>query len=141
MAKKGAFYRLDEDTIGMIDEIALTKKVSKSDALQYIVEEYYTELHSNKLASLEAILLMELKKMQEDLSRIRGTANVIDRHAQMQTEFWNHYFTGHPSKEFVTTEKYQRKELQEAEMLVKKRVAENRQKKVDYEKRKGQKES
>lgn len=82
---------------------------------------------------VERRLEEKLSPLKNDLNRIRIAANIIDKHVQMILEFWNHYFVIHEFKALGTTEKLKTNELREAEELIMKRIAHNRQRKLDSE--------
>lgn len=139
MAKIARTYRLSEKTIGLIDKLKELENISsKEGAIEFVFNWYFEQQNKEEriLNILEENLMAEFKKVKEDLSRIRGASNNIDRHTQMQMEFWNHHFIVNPSKELITTDKHKRKELSEADGLIKQRIAENRLKKIEYEKKK-----
>lgn len=138
MSRISRTYRLSAKTLDDINKIAIEQHLSRERAIEFVVQNYIekTEKEDQAMILLQETLMAALKKVQEDLSRIRGASNNIDRHTQMQLEFWNHYFVVNPSKEFVSTDKFKRKEMSEADALVKKRIGEARQKKLDYEKNK-----
>lgn len=121
-------FRFTDNTIQKIEQVADELSCTQTAAVELMIRKYfenrtkeYNEMHS---------LLLELK---ENVNRVRVTSNVIDRNTQMQIEFWNHYFIVNQFKGLGTTEKYKAEELTEAEMLIKKRIAHLRQKKLDWE--------
>lgn len=138
MSRISRTYRLSEQTIEDINQIASVQCISKERAIEFAIQKYKEQKHKEEqvLFLVQEMIMSEFQKVKEDLSRIRGASNNIDRYTQMQMEFWNHYFVVNPSKEFVSTDKYKRKELIEADALIKQRIAEARQKKLDHDKRK-----
>lgn len=125
--KKGSYYRLSNDTKEKIKMLAQEKKMSHADAIEYMVESFFenrSEEHKALMQSIETLI--------EDMERMRVIANVIDRNTQMMLEFWNHYFIANEFKMFATTDMYKAEELNIAEQIVKKRIAERRQ--LKYEK-------
>lgn len=125
--KKGSYYRLSNDTKEKIKMLAQEKKMSHADAIEYMVESFF-ENRSEEHKALDE----KLKTLIEDMERMRVIANVIDRNTQMMLEFWNHYFIANEFKMFATTDMYKAEELNIAEQIVKKRIAERRQ--LKYEK-------
>lgn len=128
MIKIKKSYRFNKKIITKIEQLAIEKKISHTAAIEYMIG-YYFENRSKQQNELIRMIL----EMKEDLKRIRVTGNVIDRDTKMMLEFWNHHFVVNDFKELATTEKYKTEELKEAETLVKKRIAHNRQRKIDWE--------
>ncbi|MFD1707548.1 hypothetical protein ACFSCZ_12520 [Siminovitchia sediminis] len=140
MTKLKKSYRLTSDTVQKIEQLSFEENTSQANAIEIMVQQFFENREKERVALLEAIeklvdqkLIENLSGMQEDLKRIRVTGNVIDRNVQMQLEFWNHYFIVNEFKELATTEKYKTEELTEAEVVVKNRIAHNRQRKLDWE--------
>lgn len=142
MTKKGSYYRLSNDTREKIKMIAQEKKMSHAEVIEHMVDKYFenrSEEYKALMKSIEELLNKvldeKLETLKQDVKQIRVIANVIDRNTQMMLEFWNHYFIANEFKMFATTETYRAEELNIAEQLVKKRIAHNRQRKLDREKR------
>lgn len=138
MKKVKKTYTLNHKTVERIEQIAIEKNMTRTNAIEYMIESYFenrSEEHQALMNSIEERLNKILdERVAEDLKRTRVIANVIDNNTQMMMEFWNHYFLVNDFKELGTTEKYKAEELKVAEQLVKKRIAERRR--LKFEKRK-----
>lgn len=133
-------YRLAPDTIKKIDQLADEKNQSREGVIDYLVLQHFEHESAQNQAILTAIedklqqhLQLIFEPLIEDLNRVRVTSNVIDRNVQMLLEFWNHYFIMTEAKSLGSTKRYKTIPFEEAESLVKERVAHNRQKKLDRE--------
>ncbi|WP_144787812.1 hypothetical protein [Lysinibacillus fusiformis] len=132
---------LTESTINKIEQIKTDKKLSSHGAVvEYLVDSYFANESSQNqalLGEIDAIMYRHLQgilePLTEDLKRVRVTGNVIDRNTQMMLEFWNHYFIMTDAKQLGSTDKYKTVPFEEAEELIKDRIAHNRQKKIDRE--------
>lgn len=142
MTKKGVYYRLNEKSIEKVKSLSKEKNITNTDALELMIGSYFadrTEEHHMLKEELDSLLKRELKELDAKLERVRVSANLIDRHTQMQLEFWNHYFAANNFKHFGSTELHKMEELTEAEAIVRNRIAHNRQRKLDFEKAKQEK--
>ncbi len=132
---------LTESTIKKIEQLKIDRKLSSHGAvIEYLVDSYFaTESSQNQalLTEIDAMMYQHLQRIfepiTEDLKRVRVTGNVIDRNTQMMLEFWNHYFIMTDAKQLGSTDKYKTVPFEEAEELIKDRIAHNRQKKIDRE--------
>ncbi|MEY2373359.1 hypothetical protein [Lysinibacillus capsici] len=132
---------LTESTIKKIEQLKKDRKLTSHGAvIEYLVDSYFAnESAQNKvlLAEIDEIIVQHVQRvfepLNEDLKRIRVTGNVIDRNTQMMLEFWNHYFIMTDAKKLGSTDKFKTVPFEEAEELVKGRIAHNRQKKIDRE--------
>ncbi|GLY11965.1 hypothetical protein [Pseudobacillus badius] len=140
MAKIARTYKFDEDTIKKIQVLAKEQGLNYTTAIEFAINKYFEERHEDNIALINSIdklienkLNEKLNSLRNDLNRVRIATNIIDKHVQMMLEFWNHYFVIHDFKKLGTTEQYKTKELIEAEELIIKRIAYNRQRKLDHE--------
>lgn len=132
---------LTESTIKKIEQLKKDRKLSSHGAvIEYLVDSYFANESSQNqtlLTEIDAIMFQHLQRvfdpLTEDLKRVRVTSNVIDRNTQMMLEFWNHYFIMTDAKQLGSTDKYKTVPFEEAEGLIKDRIAHNRQKKIDRE--------
>lgn len=132
---------LTESTIKKIEQLKIDRKLSSHGAvIEYLVDSYFANESSQNqalLTEIDAIMFQHLQRvfepLTEDLKRVRVTGNVIDRNTQMLLEFWNHYFIMTDAKKLGSTQRYKTIPFEEAEALVKERIAHNRQKKLDWE--------
>ncbi|MFI2128725.1 hypothetical protein ACH434_01590 [Lysinibacillus fusiformis] len=130
---------LTESTIKKIEQLKIDRKLSSHGAvIEYLVDSYFANESSQNqalLTEIDAIMFQHLQRvvepLTEDLKRVRVTGNVIDRNTQMMLEFWNHYFIMTDAKQLGSTDKYKTVPFEEAEELIKDRIAHNRQKKID----------
>ncbi|MFY2307156.1 hypothetical protein ACOSZE_06815 [Lysinibacillus fusiformis] len=130
---------LTESTIKKIEQLKIDRKLSSHGAvIEYLVDSYFANESSQNqalLTEIDAIMFQHLQRvfepLTEDLKRVRVTGNVIDRNTQMMLEFWNHYFIMTDAKQLGSTDKYKTMPFEEAEELIKDRIAHNRQKKID----------
>src|SRR5699024_9199966 len=130
-------------TIEKVQTIADEKHVSQSDAITEAIEHYDAERDEKYVVfkmMVSDLLDEKLATMQEKLQRIQVTGNVVDRDTKILLEFMNHYYLINEFKDLITTEKYKTNGMQQAEDLIQKRIHKHRQKKLDYEKRKAQKQ-
>lgn len=136
--KKQKNLYLRPDTIEKISIIAQEKNFSyDAEVIEYLVGNYFesrSEERQTLLADIDGLLQNRLlEAVVEDLKRLRVIVNVIDRDSKMMMEFWNHYFIMTGAKSLGSTEKLISVPFQEAEQLVRERIAHNRQKKLDKE--------
>src|SRR5690625_2076831 len=134
--KKRKNLSLEADTIKKIKAMSTDKNKSESAIVDKAIELYFMDRdkeHNFLVETLSQIFDEKLKILIEDLKRVKVTGNVIDRDTKMMMEFWNHYFVANEYNMFVTTDQHKTKELSEAESLIKKRISENRQRKLDWE--------
>ena len=132
---------LTESTIKKIEQLKKDRKLSSHGAvIEYLVDSYFANESSQNqklLTEIDAIMLQHLQRLleplTEDFKRVRVTSNVIDRNTQMMLEFWNHYFIMTDAKKLGSTDKFKTVPFEEAEELIKGRIAHNRQKKIDRE--------
>ncbi len=132
---------LTESTIKKIEQLKIDRKLSSHGAvIEYLVDSYFANESSQNqalLTEIDAIMYRHLQgilePLKEDLKRLRVTGNVIDRNTQMMLEFWNHYFIMTDAKQLGSTDKYKTVPFEEAEEVIKDRIAHNRQKKIDRE--------
>ena len=137
--KKRKNLSLEVDTIKKIKALSMDENKSESAIVDKAIELYYMDRdkeHNVLIETLSQIFDEKLKVIIDDLKRVKVTGNVIDRDTKMMMEFWNHYFVATEFNMFVTTEQHKTKELSVAEALIKKRISENRQRKLDWEERK-----
>ncbi|WP_010531159.1 hypothetical protein [Lentibacillus jeotgali] len=141
--KKGSYFLLSPATKDKIQTIADEKHVSQADVITEAIDYFYTD-RDEKYALFKNMIsdLMDEKfaTMQDKLHRIQVTGNVVDRDTKILLEFMNHYYLINEFKDLITTEKYKTNGMQQAEDLIQKRIHKHRQKKLDYEKRKSQKQ-
>ncbi|MEK4031289.1 hypothetical protein MKZ02_22560 [Pseudobacillus sp. FSL P4-0506] len=133
-------FRFNKRTVDKILTLANEKNISQTSAIELAMDRYFEDRHEERISLIESIdslverhLEEKLTPLKNDLNRVRIAANIIDKHVQMILEFWNHYFVIHEFKALGTTEKLKTNELQEAEELIMKRIAHNRQRKLDSE--------
>lgn len=133
-------YRLAPDTIKKIEQLADEKGMTLGGVIDYLVLQHFEhESTQNQamLTTIEGVMQQYLQSifepLTEGLNRVRVTSNVIDRNTQMLLEFWNHYFIMTDAKKLGSTQRYKTIPFEEAEALVKERIAHNRQKKLDWE--------
>jgi len=141
--KQRLHVRLAPGTIEKIQTIADEKHVSQADAITEAIDYFYADRDENYVVFKDMISdLMDekLAAMQDKLHRIQVTGNVVDRDTKILLEFMNHYYLINEFKDLITTEKYKTNGMQQAEDLIQKRIHKHRQKKLDYEKRKEQKQ-
>ncbi|WP_088051882.1 hypothetical protein [Virgibacillus dakarensis] len=141
--KKGSYFLLSQATKEKIKAIAAEKHVSQADVITTAIDHYYADCEEEYVVSKNMITDLideKLETMQERLHRIQVTGNVIDRDNKILLEFMNHYYLMNGFKDLITTEKYKTNGIQQAENLIQKRIHKQRQKKLDYEKRKEQKQ-
>jgi len=134
--KKRKNLSLEVDTINKIKALSTDENKSESAMVDKAIERYFMgrdEEHNVLVETLSKIFDEKLKILIEDLKRVKVTGNVIDRDTKMMMEFWNHYFVANEFNMFITTEQHKTKEFSEAESLIKKRISENRQRKLDWE--------
>ncbi|MEK4122311.1 hypothetical protein [Lysinibacillus sp. FSL K6-0102] len=132
---------LTESTIKKIEQLKKDRKLSSHGAvIEYLVDSYFANESSQNqtlLTEIDAIMLQHLQRLleplTEDLKRVRVTSNVIDRNTQMMLEFWNHYFIMTDAKQLGSTDRLKTVPFNQAEELIKNRIAHNRQKKIDQE--------
>lgn len=144
MIKKGVYYKLREQSIDKIKTLAEEKNINYTDALELMIDSYFvdrTEEFHLLTESWDGLMNEKIAQIDAKLEKIRITSNVIDRHTQMGLEFWNHYFAANQFKQLGSTELYRTEELKEAELIVRNRIAHNRQKKLDWEQAKQKKET
>ncbi len=147
-SKVGKYHRFSENTLSKMDEL---KKRSGENyknytsILEYAVEQLYEKEHlQHEILLTEVEKLFELKfkeLLSPNLNRLVVIGNVLDRNIQMQMEFWNHYFIMSDAKQLGSTEKFKTTPFEEAEVLIKERIGHNRQKKLDWENKKSNKET
>jgi len=141
--KQRLHVRLAPNTVERIKTIAAEKHVSQADVITEAIDHYYAD-RDEKYVVFKNMLsdLMDEKfaAMQDKLHRIQVTGNVVDRDTKILLEFMNHYYLINEFKDLITTEKYKTNGMQQAEDLIQKRIHKHRQKKLDYEKRKEQKQ-
>ncbi|WP_156418724.1 hypothetical protein [Lentibacillus amyloliquefaciens] len=141
--KQRLHVRLAPGTIEKIQTIADEKHVSQADAITEAIDHFYADRDEKYVVFKDMISdLMDekLATMQDKLHRIQVTGNVVDRDTKILLEFMNHYYLINEFKDLITTEKYKTNGMQQAEDLIQKRIHKHRQKKLDYEKRKEQKQ-
>lgn len=128
---------LTEDVVQKLVDLAAEKNLTFGGVVEYLVvahEEHRSAENEQLLTTMDTMIKKNLQDLlMDDVKRIRITANVIDRHTQMMLEFWNHYFIMTDAKSLGSTQRYKTIPFEEAEALVKERVAHNRQKKLDAE--------
>ncbi|WP_200411861.1 MULTISPECIES: hypothetical protein [Virgibacillus] len=141
--KKGSYFLLSPATKDKIQTIADEKHLSQADVITETIDHYYAH-RDEKYVVFKNIIsdLMDekLAAIQDKLHRIQVTGNVVDRDTKILLEFMNHYYLINEFKDLITTEKYKTNGMQQAEDLIQKRIHKHRQKKLDYEKRKAQKQ-
>jgi len=141
--KKGSYFLLNPVTKDRIQTIAGEKNVSQADVITEAIDHFYADrdekygVFKNMISDL---MDEKLAAMQDKLHRIQVTGNVVDRDTKILLEFMNHYYLINEFKDLITTEKYKTNGMQQAEDLIQKRIHKHRQKKLDYEKRKEQKQ-
>lgn len=131
---------LREDVVQKLVDLAAEKNLTFGGVVEYLVvvhEEHRSTENEKLLATMDTMIKKNLQELlMDDVKRIRITANVVDRSTQMMLEFWNHYFIVTDAKTLGSTQRYKTIPFEEAEVLVKERIAHNRQKKLDAEVRK-----
>jgi len=141
--KKGSYFLLSPVTKDRIQTIAEGKHVSQADVITEAIDHYYADRAEDYVVFKNMISDLMDKKIaaiQDKLQRIQVTGNVVDRDTKILLEFMNHYYLMNEFKDLITTEKYKTNGMQQAEDLIQKRIHKHRQKKLDYEKRKAQKQ-
>lgn len=144
MGKVKKTYSLTLEAVDKIEQLAKEKNMSYTAALELMIDSYFvdrTEEFHILTESWDGLMSKKMSELDAKLEKIRITSNVIDRHTQMSMEFWNHYFAANQFKQLGSTELYRTEELKEAEMIVRNRIAHNRQKKLDWEQAKQKKEA
>lgn len=127
---------LKRNTIERILNYAEQENMTESSVVDLAVEQFLKDKeveHALLVKTIANVLDQKLEPFKEDLNRIRVTSNVIDRDTKMMLEFWNHYFVVNEFNMLATTEEHKTNELKQAENLIKKRISENRQRKLDWE--------
>ncbi|GLO65053.1 hypothetical protein [Oceanobacillus kimchii] len=141
--KKGSYFLLTPSTKAKIQTIADEKNVSQADVITATIEHYYADREEEYVVfknMISDLMDEKLATIQDKLHRIQVTGNVVDRDTKILLEFMNHYYLINEFKDLITTEKYKTNGMQQAEDLIQKRIHKHRQKKLDYEKRKAQKQ-
>ncbi|WP_200411782.1 hypothetical protein [Virgibacillus salexigens] len=141
--KQRLHVRLAPDIVEKIQTIAAEKHVSQTDAITEAIDHYFAERDEKYVVfqnMISELIDEKFAAMQEKLHRIQVTGNVIDRDTKIILEFMNHYYLINEFKDLITTEKYKTNGMQQAEDLIQKRIHKHRQKKLDYEKQKAQKQ-
>lgn len=142
MPSIGKYFRFSEGTCNKLTQLARKKRVTQTELLESLIDDAVNQDEIQKnLIVVETERIVE-QKIQEHilpiLNRLVVIGNVVDRNGQMMLEFWNHYFVMSQAKTLGSTDKYKTVPFEEAEQLIKSRIAHNRQKKLDWEaKRKG----
>lgn len=138
--KKKKNFWLTDSTILKLEQLATDKNLTLGGVIEYLIETLFAHETSQNQALLTEVEAMMQKHLQsilepltDDLKRVRVTGNVIDRNTQMMLEFWNHYFIMTDAKQLGSTDKYKTVPFEEAEEVIKNRIAHNRQKKIDRE--------
>ncbi|KYG92001.1 hypothetical protein A0U40_03420 [[Bacillus] sp. KCTC 13219] len=139
--KKQKNLSLRADTIEKIALIVQERNLKYgAEAIEFLVDSYFenrSEERQSLLSDIDGLLQQRLlEAVVEDLNRLRLIVNVIDRDNKMMMEFWNHYFIMSGAKSLGSTDKFISVPFQEAEQLVRERIAHNRQKKIDKESKK-----
>jgi|SRR5699024_5263120 len=141
--KKGSYFLLSPATKDKIQAIAGEKNVSQADVITEAIDHFYADRDEEYVVlknMISGLMDEKLAAMQDKLHRIQVTSNVVDRDTKILLEFMNHYYLINEFKDLITTEKYKTNGMQQAEDLIQKRIHKHRQKKLDYEKRKAQKQ-
>src|SRR5699024_11074953 len=141
--KKGSYFLLSPATKDKIQTIADEKNESQADVIAEAIDHFYADRDEKYVVFKDMISdLMDekLAAMQDKLHRIQVTGNVVDRDTKILLEFVNHYYLINEFKDLITTENYKTNRMQQAEDLIQIRIYIHRQKKLDYEKRKAQKQ-
>ncbi|MCT6922825.1 hypothetical protein [Metasolibacillus sp.] len=138
LKKKQKNLSLRPDIISKISLIAKERNLKyDADVVEYLVSSYFenqTEERQTLLAEIDGLIQNRLlEAVVEDVKRMRVILNVIDRDNKMMMEFWNHYFIMTGAKSLGSTEKLISVPMQEANQLVRERIAHSRQKKLDQE--------
>ncbi|MBL3729694.1 hypothetical protein JIN86_08770 [Lysinibacillus sp. HST-98] len=140
VTKKKKNFWLTDSTILKLEQLANEKNLTLGGVIEHLIETLYaheTSQNQALLAEVEAMMHKHLhsilEPITEDLKRVRITGNVIDRNTQMMLEFWNHYFIITDAKQLGSTDRLKTVPFNQAEELIKNRIAHNRQKKIDQE--------
>ncbi|MFE0624886.1 hypothetical protein ACFW1J_26050 [Priestia aryabhattai] len=123
---------MEENNIGFtgeaIAQICKEHKVAKSNewSLQYISEVVSNNLH---------------QVLKDELTRIRLGANSADKNTQILIEYMNGLFFHHGFDGLMTTDLQELDSTKVAKEAVEKRIANQRQKRIDWEESKGKQPS
>ena len=142
--KKGAYFNLNLEALKHLKVLASEMKMSQGEVIEYFIEKNIkgrSEEHKLLKDTISTLFKEELSPVISDLNRIRVASNVIDRNVQMTMEFWNHYFLVNDFKALGTIEKIKTGLFREAEVHIQERIAHNRQRKLDWESKRKQKDN
>jgi len=123
---------MEENNIGFtgeaIAQICMEHKKTKSNewSLQYISEVVSNNLH---------------QVLKDELTRIRLGANSADKNTQILIEYMNGLFFHHGFDGLMTTDLQELDSTKVAKEAVEKRIANQRQKRIDWEESKGKQPS
>lgn len=123
---------MEENNIGFtgeaIAQICKEHKEAKSNewSLQYISEVVSNNLH---------------QALKDELTKIRLGANSADKHTQILIEYMNGLFFHHGFDGLMTTDLQELDSTKVAKEAVEKRIANQRQKRIDWEESKGKQPS
>ncbi|MEC1177252.1 hypothetical protein P9B03_02045 [Metasolibacillus meyeri] len=130
---------LQPSTIRKLNSIAQEKDLNyvNSEIVEFLVE-FYFENRSEEMRTLltnrEGVLQTRLLgTIIEELKNLRLNVNLIEHNNKMMMEFWNHYFIMTGASTLDSTEKLISAPYQEAERLIRERIAHNKQRKLDDE--------
>ena len=138
MEKKPYGFRLSRDKLDYIKQYAETHSLSYNAALEQIIDEHSKREQIN-VSSVLAELLAEsvIEKLNPTLTRIRLAANNADRNSDVMIELLNTLFCFEDYKGLVSTEQFEHIATRKARELVKNRILNYRQARLEAERKKG----
>lgn len=116
-----------------ISSFANQKNISKTLALETIINEH-CKVNNNDIADKIASQLHD--KCKNDLTRIRLGTNTADKNSQILIELIQGIYAHLDIQECITTDVVKLKGVEQAEQVVKERIATYRQYKIDRGKKK-----
>ncbi|WP_078059980.1 hypothetical protein [Gracilibacillus timonensis] len=137
--KQGSYFLLSTETKEKIKVAANENHTSQANAIALMVDAYFENREEEYVLfkqTISDLLDEKLGFVKEKMNRIQVASNVIDRDTKIILEFMNHYYLVNKFKNLITTEEYKTKGMEQAEELVQKRIHKQRQKKLDYERKK-----
>lgn len=137
--KQGSYFLLSTETKEKIKVAANENHTSQANAIALMVDAYFESREEEYVLfkqTISDLLDEKLSFVKEKMNRIQVASNVIDRDTKIILEFMNHYYLVNKFKNLITTEEFKTKGMEQAEELVQKRIHKQRQKKLDYERKK-----
>ena len=137
--KQGSYFLLSTETKEKIKVTANENHTSQANAIALMVDAYFESREEEYFLfkqTISDLLDEKFDFLKEKMNRIQVASNVIDRDTKIILEFMNHYYLVNKFKNLITTEEFKTKGMEQAEELVQKRIHKQRQKKLDYERKK-----